>query len=597
MLYNDESVDVILANLGPYITETLLNFLMVIVFMMLIFLLAKSFLKFNLIKQQCNKHKYLDKILIFFIGTLASSGSFWYIDYPSWAYIFFVVIFLTLGFSLGSKLGFWFVLGSTPIIIYNAMSIYGVNIGVIDSGEIYQLLIFSILYGEIIIFMFAHFWIKNKSNFVYFIYNLIIFSVLLGIVLPIVFTQPITKLSLFSSISISVDLVMTILTSFLGFGLVKFIDKFIYKTEKLGINVSYKNGFINNKFANSQIDNFIDQNKINFAYIVKFSILGIDRLISSYGYGAANKIKIQMIRQAQEQLNSYNGLFYMQGDDSEYFAILPIKNIKNIDLKIMKKGNTLKMRESDDDLNFLEKILKNINDENNKILDSEFMFNLFAHTMIYGVTSNNYLEINTTLENINLMYSSYNENSVVLIDTNISPRKEYNQKNKALEQFNKFGPNDITINIHPRKEKYGSLKLFESDAALLKEFLLSKQEIYQLAKNESVQSAIICHVSAKSIKTFVQQKLNKNKNVLIVDYPQYLLEQIDFNIYELISNITSYEILPSQIVLNILINRQTFTNIFYENLFNLEKENLKIAFTNLTNNNDTKIKKLNPLYL
>lgn len=76
MLYNDESVDVILANLGPYITETLLNFLMVIVFMMLSFLLAKSFLKFNLIKQQCNKHKYLDKILIFFIGTLASSGSF-----------------------------------------------------------------------------------------------------------------------------------------------------------------------------------------------------------------------------------------------------------------------------------------------------------------------------------------------------------------------------------------------------------------------------------------------------------------------------------------------------------------------------------------
>lgn len=593
MLYNNETVNDILANLGPYITDTLLNFLMVVCFTMVVFLFSKTFFKFHLIKQQCNKNKFLEPILLFLVGALASSGAFLYSNFQTWAYIFFIIIFLILGFNLG----FWFVLGSIPVIIYQATQIYGITNPTNNSEQIYQFLAFAILYGQIIVFMFVQFWIKNKSNFVYFAYNLIIFSALLGVVLPIVFTQPLNKLSLFSTISISVDLIMATLISFLGFGLVKFINKFIYKTEKLGINVSYKNGFINNKFANSQINDFIDQNKINFAYIIKFSILGIERLITTYGYGMANKIKLQMIRQAQDKLSNYNGLFYMQGDDSEYFAILPITNIQNIDLKIMKSGNTLKIRNDNDDLNFLEKILKNINNENNAILDSELKFSLFAHTMIYGVTSNNYLEINTTLENINLMHSSYNENSIVLIDTNISPIKEYNQKNKALEQFNKFGPNDITITINPSRHKHGDLNLYESDATLLKDFLLSKKEIYGLSKNELIQSAIICHVSAKSIKSFIQLKLNKNQNVLIVDYPQYLLEQLDFNILELISNITSYEILPSQIVLNILINRQIFTNVFHENLLNLAKEDLKIAFTNLANHDDAKIKKLNIIYL
>lgn len=97
-----------------------------------------------------------------------------------------------------------------------------------------------------------------------------------------------------------------------------------------------------------------------------------------------------------------------------------------------------------------------------------------------------------------------------------------------------------------------------------------------------MRSAIICHLSAKAIRAYVENGLNVESNILIIDYPQYLIEQVNFNVMQLISNINSYEINAQNIILNIQIDVLIFSEVFFKNLQRLIDNNFKLAFTNLS---------------
>lgn len=394
---------------------------------------------------------------------------------------------------------------------------------------------------------------------------------------------------------IAADLVVCFVISLLCFGFAKLFIRFIEKTEKLSEHVSYRHGFVMEKFADDQINSYILQRKVNQAYIIKFNIYGLEPFIARFGSSYATTIKIDLVREIKSHLDALSPLYYMQGNNSEYFAMIPIDNLAKVNLSIIKKGNELKKRNNSDHLKFLEDILNNISTEYNQNLNSEHQIKLRAYTSIYGI-NNNYLEINRLLDGINLSKIIVNENIISYTDSSIDLNKEYNIKNKILEELNEFSPNDIDITLTISKKSLEKYVLYESHAVLLKRFLLSKEEICDLGHTRIEKAAIICHISAKSIKSFIKEN-KKRHNLLIVDYPQYFLELDAFNIFDFISNIASYEMTTDHLILNILIDNQDFSQSFLDNLTKLTDYNIKIAFCNIDRSHQKFMEQIKPCFV
>lgn len=585
-----EYLDDVVSHLNEYISYTLTNFLAIIAVVTLVFFIIKSLFKSKYVDALNKKYKFFTPLLSFSLGVAFSTYSYVYSIETDWNYAFLIIAIFVLGFNINA----YFIMGVIPIISVNLTSIYsfGSNVSAyIECSRIAS----GIFLGLILINSIANMFLKWKNNTIYFSFIILSFGIVAATIFTLEYTNTFGIMTAYEHFRISADLVVCFVISLLCFAFAKLFIRFIEKTEKLSEDVSYRHGFVMEKFANDQINTFILQKKINQAYIMKFNIYGLEPFIARFGSSYATTIKTDLIQEIKKHLDILSPLYYLQGNDSEYFAIIPIDDLAKVNLNVIKKGNELKKRTNNDHLKFLEDILNNISSEYNSNLKSEYRINLRAYTAIYGI-NNNYIEINRLLDGINLSKIIINENIISYMDASIDLNKEYNIKNKILEELNEFSPNDIDITLVKSKKTFENYELYESNAVFLKRFLLSKLEIYNLGQTRIAKGSIICHVSAKSIKSFIKERANKNA-LLIVDYPQYFLELESFNIFDFISNIASYEMTTDQFILNVLVDDENFSHSFDDSLSKLADYNIKIAFTNIGRGHKKFIEHIKPCFV
>ncbi|MGL4952125.1 MAG: hypothetical protein ACRC4L_04035 [Mycoplasma sp.] len=582
----------ILPNLNDYIVNTLLNFLLVIISIGISFLVFKTFEKFYYTRTVIKKIPFLKYILHFLFGVIFSCISLLYLKYDEWMLSSFIILFLATSFYY--NIGFS--LGLVPILLVNLLSMFNKGEDYMNTYNSYRIILNSIIYSFVLINSVAMIFIKKKTNTIFFISNIIIIGIISSIIFPIINFGNLGKLSKYHEFEISMQIAIITLISFSGYSLITLLNTFINKTEKLSEDILYKDGYILEKFAHDQIYEYIKNKKINNAYIIKLAIHGLESSVTRMGSSYATNIKSTVFKLVKEEFNEHEALFYMQSDNSEYFIMLPISDISEINIKKSLIGNELRIRGVKDSLKFIEKIFNKLTIHCQKNLEISGI-EIFGYLTIYGISSNDINSINNQLLNLNPNYNYNVQNNIMFYNTNLMFVEEQKNKGKSLEELNEFGPKDIKVNIaklsNPNSIK---ISLYQSYASYFEKFLFSKEEIYELADNRATKSAIICHISAKSIKEFVEQKLNTINNLLIIQYPQFLLESKNFTPAQLISNLGSYEVSQKNVVLEIVIDKHDSIELINDNLLELVNNGFTLSFSNITKKDYKMLSKFTPYY-
>lgn len=579
-------------NINNFIVSTLLNLLYVTLLFIVIFVLFKTMLKFGWIEKKCKQSKVFSGFIMISLGMLCSLLSIWYIYSDNWSITIFIFGIITISFFFN----YFFLIGSLPIIILSSIFIFlkDFNNGFNDSSYILILngivLILGLLMSIISRFL------KWRNNIIFLIANANILTASFIITFPLVVTNTINPVSGYDNFEFGINFIFYAIQSLLLFSLLRFIEKFMNKTETMTTEVKYMNGFIINKFANSAINDYIKKNKVEIALVIRFNIQGLDKIISDYGSAYTFEVKTKIINKLKEKFSQFNPFYYMQQNNSEYFCIIKIDDWSNINLRKMIEGNKIKMRVSNDILTDIQNI---INDATKELKREEINTKIFTYCTLYGIDSNNIESINKALSNINIYNIGTHLNDVIYIRVNQDINRNKISKNKILQELNLFSPTDIHIKFI--KKKHNNDNLYYVEASNLKPFLTNKKEILSISHNKVISSTIMCHISAKAIKQFMIDGLNVEHNYLMVDYPQYFLEQEDFSLYDLISRISSYGIQNQNFYLDINIEHLELSENFIRNVELLKNNDINISFNNvphsISNKEKTKLLKFKPLFI
>ncbi|MGL4950236.1 MAG: hypothetical protein ACRC4M_00115 [Mycoplasma sp.] len=448
-----------------------------------------------------------------------------------------------------------------------------------NSYSMYTMLFDSVILFGILMNSIMLIFIKKKINTHFFISNIIIFGILSSIIFPLLGLAEFGKATAYQEFEIGMQVGISVIISFATYSLITLLNSFIKQTEKLGEDVLYKDGYILEKFANEQIWQYIKNNKIKNAYVMKLAIHGLESTVTQHGSSFATKIKSTVFREVRDKLQVFNPLFYMQSDNSEYYVILPIEDISKLNLSISFDGNNLKKRKPNDSLKFIEKILNEISKENSSKNKDKVKIQLFSFLGIYGLNSNDIQSLNNQLSTLNANYGYSNQNPVFFYNSSSSFDDQNENKSKVLEDLNIFSPKDINISLSKIKMNNSKRNIYKSNVSLFKKFIFTKEDIYNLSDIRSTRSVIICHISAKTIKEFVAQNLVKKNNYLIIEYPQAILEQKHFNVTQLISTLSSYQMPYENLILEIQVDNQDTFEQMLENLDKLNEKGFNIIFS------------------
>ncbi len=575
-----------------YLVNTILNVIFSIGVLFASFLILNTYDKSKLSQYFKSNYKYAKNVQYFIYGLLVSLFSLWYVymEHIHWTYTIF--IFAAISFAFFYNISFYF--GFLPLSIASVVLIYFSHItGVeIDHSSIYYLILNLIILVNATVISYSSKWLKWKNNTIFILSNIFIITLSLAITYPITFSQSITSISNYEMFVFGINYIFYFIVSFSSFSLFKIVMRFINKTEILSKKVVFKNDFILQKFANDQLKEFIRTNKIDCAAIMKIDVLGLDLVTTEYGSSYASNIKDDAVAIIKEKLSALKSIFYMQANDTEYFCMIKLDQTPSSTLPLI-NGNNRLFRESDDILKFIERKIK---DAKNEIKQKGMKdVKIASFCSLYGVETNDINQINSVLSQCQ-RDSIVALNDIIYIKLDASLNVGRKTKDKILSEFGMFSPTDITVKI--TKENKNKNNFYHIDAISIKPFLTTKEEIWSATENKTIYSALVCHTSAKAIKEFINLKLNKKGNILLIDYPSYLLSQKEFNLFELTSRISSYGLKNGEFYINVILDQDRIDDIFIDNLNKLKNNGIELTFDYVPKNTNKqmikKIKELNP---
>ena len=369
---------------------------------------------------------------------------------------------------------------------------------------------------------------------------------------------------------------MIILFSFLGslilFTILRYYSRFMVNSKNIQVQTKYKNGFIISENIVNDINEFIVQNNVSKALILLVSFRGIDELLTYKSASHVHDVIAKILLQMKEKLSvHYN--FFPYVENNQYFLFIDISYLEKININLSKSNNSSR-RNKNDFLYEFEKLFRSL--IRVEILDNKkYKIEPSLQALIYGIQSNNLKDINSFL--LSSLFNISNKNNLInLLDADSFYNKysTYN-KSRLLENINLFSTNEIEVSIKLEKTKNGR-NYYKGNAMILTKILLDKKDFYKISDSEYINDVIMCHISALLIKEFVNKKLNKSNNYLIIDYPYNIIASNELDIQGLINSISSYNLQTNKVILNIFTDPKRIDNKqFNKNLNLLLKNNIK----------------------
>ncbi len=573
-----------------YLVNIILNMIFCLGVLFASFLVIKTYDKSKISQYFQGKFKYSNIIHWFLYGALISLFSLWYLYVESIHWTYTVFIFAAISFAF--FFDFWFYLGFLPLSLASViLTYYSPSHGnEVDQSAIYYLILNVIILVIAGLFFYLTKKLKKKNNTIFLLFDTFLITLSLAVSFPTTFTQSITSLTDYEMLVFGINYIFYFIISFSSFSLFRITMKFIDKTEMLSKKVTFKNDFILQKFANEQIKKYISDNNISCAAVMKLEILGLDLITTEHGSSYANRIKEEAIATIKDNLKELDALFYMQSNDTEYYCMVPLKHAPSSTLQLI-QGNLRLFRDPTDSLKFIERKLK----EARKIIKQKGFNDVRVATFcsLYGIETNDIDEINAFLSKCqrdNIMAL----NEIVYVKSDASFNLGKKSKDNILEEFGVFSPTDIVIKLI--KESTKNETLYHINAISVKPFLTTKEEIWNVTDNKVIYSALVSHTSAKAIKNYINDGLNVEGNILLIDYPQYALDQKEFNLFELTSRISSYGLKNGEFYLNVIIDSNQIDEILIENLNKIKNAGIDITFDNVPKKfNEQALKKIKSL--
>ncbi len=247
--------------------------------------------------------------------------------------------------------------------------------------------------------------------------------------------------------------------------------KFINKTEMLSKKAAFKHDFVLQKYANEQLKQFIHDNKISCAAVMKIDVLGLDLVTTEYGSSYATNIKDDTIAIVKSKLSELKSIFYMQASDTEYFCMIKLEKAPSSTLPLI-NGNNRVYRETNDALKFIEKKIKEAKSEIKQKIMKDVKVATFCS--LYGIETCDIDQINSVLSQCQ-RDSIVALNDIIYIKPNVSFNIGKKTKDNILQEYGVFGPSDISVKL--KKESSKTKNYYHINAISISPFLTTKEEI------------------------------------------------------------------------------------------------------------------------
>lgn len=553
---------------NSFIINSILNFFICIGFMILSFFLIKIIYRNNILKNQLVKYKFLNNIVTVILGAIVGLPALLYIDNLQWSLTLYIIAIAALSFIFNHYL----FLGSSTLLITVSLLIF-FNDKSNQLNNYYFILNICLIIITYLLLLGLK-YLPWKNNIIFIIFLLLQILINVTISFPIVLTDVFKKISNnFDYFSFCISFLIYTILSIAIFSILKIANRFISKNDNLSLKLNVVNNFIYGPNLKTAINDFIKQHHVNYAIIAKFNLQGFDNLMTQYGASYVNKLRTQSLKILNDKLKEFECINYLLNDD-QYFSLIKLNNIDDLNLSSVLKGNELFERHENDPLYFLENLIKEVIE---KLKQEHIYISINSWCCIYGIQSNDIDFINNNLQNLyNIKFSSL-KNSVLLLQNLTSQNAKQKSKNEILNEIGIFSPNSIAINFS--EIIFSNKHYFSINASSIIPFLVNKFEIWNVIDNELIKSVIMCHTSALGIKEFIQKGYqNEINHILLIDYPQYLLEQNNFNLFDLMAKISSYGLVKEQYCLCIRFYHNIFTSEFLENVNTLIKNNISFIF-------------------
>jgi hypothetical protein len=136
-----------------------------------------------------------------------------------------------------------------------------------------------------------------------------------------------------------------------------YISKIYQKTQMMNIQVTHRyNHFVVANYAQYAINEFIESQNVQYAYVIGFSIKNFTKTDYTFGNRLKENIKQDLANQINMFFASYPSKLLFMSEDRSFFVLLKADPTITQLLKKMYNGNYLKKRENNDPLVQFEKL-------------------------------------------------------------------------------------------------------------------------------------------------------------------------------------------------------------------------------------------------
>jgi len=365
-----------------------------------------------------------------------------------------------------------------------------------------------------------------------------------------------------------------------------FFNKIFINTYNLYLNSIHDNEF-NTKNIIEKLNLFIDENKVEFAFLLLINVDELKQISEKYGRFTLLKTKKIILEKFIVNLRSKNKFLIKQKEN--YFVFIKIDNLNYNNIKLMLKNN-YKKRTEDDLLIEFQEILDLIPNEIG-VKNEKFKLRTSVLASIYGIRSNdiNFL-LNEQTQLIKLVDIA--EKTVLLTDYNFT-FYDYFQKGRDLINYLTFN------NKQERKIEFKKVEFFNKKGIIIYKseiieniFLKEDKNISNL--NEFELDLYQINVAVLIMKEFFKTILvTSPKAKLIFKFPFNFFQNKEFNFQLFKSNIEYFNLKINNLILEIDLNHFVIDFKSIRVIENLKTIKLGICLVNLSKNNYFKIENLN----
>jgi hypothetical protein len=426
----------------------------------------------------------------------------------------------------------------------------------------------EIIFGTCLIISFiTHFFIKLNVLLKSFVNQL--FCLLAHIVVILICGLYADAEFSFPAIPIVVCVVFYYAFTVLGNFIVHTIYNAYGKAKDMSAKSHYVCGYYINSFrANESLKLFINQNDIQYGYMIGFSIKPrtytddnqLKEIYKNYGYVI------------HDFFGKYKSIFFVTKSNHFFcFIKTDFNDIKNLRIQHVIPN------QANHSTNLLAKFELFKERINNDTIQVNGM------TTIYGMNSSNTNELINICESM-INSSDLEENaSIICLYNPSSTHLQINDlyKYAILKHF----IDDSKINIDFLSFKIDTDVMYVPTYAYFSQLVYDYNSLISLMP-EHLKQIAIRHFSAIAIQHFSSNQ-SINKNLLLIKYPVEKIAHSRFSIQEITNKIYTFYLNPSQIIFNINLDYVKLENIqcLQNNINRLKKYGYKISVSNITAEN------------